>query len=135
MVGHCGTLLPVITAPHYQAVICLFFPSFLEPIQTHQSSHMRLFFLVVVVALLVVASAQRQYISTRPKKIEAAREIAKSLSPASSMKGKIFDQFVNIFLENVDSKKAAADRMFPFQFLPSRMLSTQHLLNGLQSKE
>ena len=36
-----------------------------------------------------------------------------TLSPTSSVKGKAFDRFVNIFLENADFDVAAADRKPP----------------------
>ncbi|TVY45515.1 Phosphate-repressible acid phosphatase [Lachnellula subtilissima] len=54
-------------------------------------------------------NAQTQYTATNTASVEAARATAKTLSPTSSVKGKTFDRFVNIFLENTDFDMASAD--------------------------
>lgn len=40
----------------------------------------------------------------------AAQATAKSLSPTSKVKGKVFDRYVSIWFENTDYDLAAADR-------------------------
>lgn len=65
------------------------------------------------VALASVVQAQTQYTSTAPSAVEAARATALTLSPTSSIKGKTFDRFVSIWLENQDFDIAAADRKSP----------------------
>ncbi|TVY47873.1 Phosphate-repressible acid phosphatase [Lachnellula occidentalis] len=54
-------------------------------------------------------NAQTQYTATNAAGVEAARATAMTLSPTSSVKGKTFDRFVNIFLENTDFDMASAD--------------------------
>jgi acid phosphatase len=54
------------------------------------------------------------YTATATASIAAARATALTLSPTSSVKGKTFDRFVQIFLENQDFKIAAGDRQFSF---------------------
>jgi hypothetical protein len=44
--------------------------------------------------------------------IAAARATAKTSSPTSHVRGKVFDRFVIIWNENTDFDKAQADRMF-----------------------
>ncbi|TVY85417.1 putative acid phosphatase [Lachnellula suecica] len=66
----------------------------------------------VVAAIAVAlsgANAQTQYTATNAASVEAARATARTLSPTSSVKGRTFDRFVNIFLENTDFDMAAAD--------------------------
>lgn len=48
-----------------------------------------------------------------PEGFNESRANAKSLSPTSSVKGKHFDRFVRIWLENTDYSLAAGDRMRP----------------------
>lgn len=59
-----------------------------------------------------------QYTATGTAAIAAAKATAKTLSPTSSVPGKNFDRFVNIWLENTDFDMAAADRKPPL--LPPR---------------
>jgi len=47
--------------------------------------------------------------STSPADVAAARNSALTLSPTSNVKGKVFDRFVTIWLENTDYDKAASD--------------------------
>ncbi|KAI3324443.1 phosphoesterase [Xylariaceae sp. AK1471] len=49
------------------------------------------------------------YTATAAASIEAARATALTLSPTSNVKGKTFDRFVQIFLENQDFEIAAGD--------------------------
>jgi len=66
----------------------------------------------LALASLNAVSAQTQYTSTKKADVEAARATAKTLSPTSSVKGKTFDRFVSIWLENTDYVMAAGDRKF-----------------------
>ena len=65
--------------------------------------------LALAVATLGVTNAQTQYTATKPADVAAARATAKTLSPTSSVKGKKFDRFVSIFLENTDFDMAAGN--------------------------
>ena len=51
------------------------------------------------------------YTATATASIAAAAATARTLSPTSNVKGKTFDRFVQIFLENQDYDIAAGDRM------------------------
>jgi len=64
--------------------------------------------LAVTLASAGAINAQTQYTSTKPADVAAARATAKTSSPTSSLKGKTFDRFVNIFLENTDYDLAAS---------------------------
>lgn len=74
-------------------------------------------FVVVAATLLRTASAQDQYTATSPSSVDAARATALTLSPTSHVRGKTFDRFVNIWLENTDYDMAFGDRKTSFQFL------------------
>lgn len=63
-----------------------------------------------VLGIATTAYAQTQYTSTGTAAVAAAAATAKTLSPVSSVKGKQFDRFVNIWLENTDFAMAAGDR-------------------------
>jgi hypothetical protein len=67
-------------------------------------------FLAAIAVAIVGTNAQTQYTATNAASVAAARATAMTLSPTSSVKGKTFDRFVNIFLENTDFDMAAADR-------------------------
>lgn len=60
-------------------------------------------------------NAQTQYTATGAADVAAARATARTLSPTSSVKGRTFDRFVNIWLENTDFDMAAADRSSPLR--------------------
>ena len=64
----------------------------------------------VALAFATTGYAQTQYTSTEVAAVEAARATAKTLSPVSSIRGKTFDRFVQIWLENTDFDMAAGDR-------------------------
>lgn len=68
--------------------------------------------IAVALAFATVGNAQTQYTSTAVAAVEAARATAKTLSPVSSIRGKTFDRFVQIWLENTDFDMAAGDREF-----------------------
>lgn len=71
---------------------------------------MRVHSLVAAAAVLATTSnAQTQYTSTKAADVEAAKATAKTLSPTSSIPGKSFDRFVNIWLENTDYEMASGD--------------------------
>jgi ACR3 family arsenite efflux pump ArsB len=73
-------------------------------------------FVAAAVAFSTTSNAQNQYTSTATAAVAAAKATAKTLSPTSSVPGKTFDRFVNIWLENTDFEMAAADRipLFPY---------------------
>lgn len=70
------------------------------------------------VALLAAAagsaSAQEyySYTATATASVYAAQATAKSASPVTHVKGKAFDRFVQIWLENTDYDLAIGDRKF-----------------------
>jgi len=66
-------------------------------------------FVAAAVAFATTSHAQTQYTSTGTAAVAAAKATAKTLSPTSSVPGKTFDRFVNIWLENTDFDMAAAD--------------------------
>ena len=68
-------------------------------------------FVAATVAFATTSNAQTQYTSTGTAAVAAAKATAKTLSPTSSVPGKSFDRFVNIWLENTDFEMAAGDRM------------------------
>ncbi|KAH8684324.1 phosphoesterase family-domain-containing protein [Tricladium varicosporioides] len=63
----------------------------------------------VASALISTGHAQTQYTATGAAAVAAAKATARTLSPTSSVKGRTFDRFVNIFLENTDFDMAAGD--------------------------
>jgi len=66
--------------------------------------------LVVALGLVSTAAAQTQYTSTATSAVAKAAATAKTLSPTSYVRGKTFDRFVTIWLENTNYASAAADR-------------------------
>ena len=65
---------------------------------------------LAVAALITTTAAQTQYTSTAAAAVAKARATALTESPTSYVRGKTFDRFVAIFLENTDYDTAAADR-------------------------
>ncbi|KAL2069569.1 hypothetical protein VTL71DRAFT_14248 [Oculimacula yallundae] len=65
--------------------------------------------IAVALAFATATQAQYQYTATDKAAVAAAQATAKTLSPVSSIKGKKFDRFVQIWLENTDFDMAAAD--------------------------
>lgn len=65
---------------------------------------------LIIAALIATANAQTQYTATSSADVKAARATARTLSPTSSVKGKSFDRFVYIFLENQGYAAAANQR-------------------------
>ena len=66
---------------------------------------------ITLLAAAGSALAQTQYTATSTKDVYAAQATAKSLSPTSNVKGKMFDRLAIIWLENTDYELAAGDRM------------------------
>jgi acid phosphatase len=60
--------------------------------------------------LLLATSVVAQNTATGTSDVAAAAATAKTNSPTSSVKGKAFDRFVVIWLENTDYDKAIGDR-------------------------
>lgn len=50
------------------------------------------------------------YTATAAADVAAAAATAKTLSPTSHVKGKVFDRYVSIWFENTDIEKARSDR-------------------------
>ncbi|KAI4727158.1 phosphoesterase-domain-containing protein [Aureobasidium sp. EXF-10728] len=65
--------------------------------------------LVLSVLALSSQALTANFTSTNPSDVDAARDTALTLSPTSNVKGKVFDRFVTIWLENTDYDKAASD--------------------------
>ncbi|KAK0103535.1 hypothetical protein ONS95_005555 [Cadophora gregata] len=63
----------------------------------------------VALAFATTGHAQNPNPPTGAAAVEAARATAKTLSPVSSIRGKTFDRFVQIWLENTDFDMAAGD--------------------------
>lgn len=61
-------------------------------------------------ALAIGAAAQANiYTATQAADVAAAAATAKTAQPTSNVKGKVFDRFVTVWLENTDFSKAQAD--------------------------
>jgi hypothetical protein len=71
--------------------------------------HLRSAFIAVLV-FATAGNAQTQYTKTDKAAVAAARATARTLSPTSSVQGKSFNRFVNIWLENTDFDMAEGDR-------------------------
>lgn len=82
-------------------------------------------FVAAAVAFTTQSHAQTQNTSTGTAAVAAAKATAMTLSPTSSVPGKTFDRFVNIWLENTDFDMAAADRKAaPF---PSKVIIADNI--------
>ena len=64
---------------------------------------------------------------------EAAAATALTLSPTSHVKGKAFDRFVIIFLENTDNTTALADREYSPVFVYARPNAKSNSTANLQA--
>ncbi|KAK0614916.1 phosphoesterase family-domain-containing protein [Bombardia bombarda] len=62
-----------------------------------------------ILGFLGGVAAQLQYTSTKSSAVAAAAATALTLSPTSTVAGKTFDRYIQIFLENTDYSKAIAD--------------------------
>jgi acid phosphatase len=68
---------------------------------------------IMVTTLAVVAvAAPVSPTATDVTDVYAAQATAKSQSPTSKVKGKVFDRYVSIWFENTDYDMAAADRKY-----------------------
>jgi hypothetical protein len=73
-------------------------------------------FTAIVLAGVCVASVQGVNVpntATNSASVAAERATATPLSPRSAVKGKVFNRFVNIMMENTDFKIAQGDRKLP----------------------
>lgn len=66
--------------------------------------------------------------SSDPADVEAARAIAKTRSPVSHVRGKVFDRFINVWFENTNFDTAMADRMFAPNPPPQKHCSCANFL-------
>ncbi|PNS14250.1 hypothetical protein CAC42_6763 [Sphaceloma murrayae] len=64
---------------------------------------------LALVAFVLAGTGIAQNTATRPADVQAAQATARTDSPTSAIKGKAFDRFVTIWLENTDYEAAAAD--------------------------
>ncbi|KAF4553116.1 Acid phosphatase-like protein 2 [Elsinoe fawcettii] len=64
---------------------------------------------LALVAFVLAGTGIAQNTATRPADVYAAQATARTDSPTSSVKGKAFDRFVQVWLENTDYEAAAAD--------------------------
>jgi acid phosphatase len=71
----------------------------------------------------VAAQAENLYTATGTAAVAAAAATAKSLSPTSNVKGKAFDRFVTIWLENTDYDMSINDRTSWSLNLSSRFIA------------
>lgn len=62
--------------------------------------------------ILLATAAVAQNTATGTNEVAAAAATAVTSSPTSSVKGKAFDRFVVVWLENTDYDKAVGDREF-----------------------
>jgi acid phosphatase len=74
------------------------------------------------VALAAPAPAPASPTATDTADVYAAQATALTESPTSKVKGKVFDRYVSIWLENTDYADAAADREFPYPYLSISMI-------------
>jgi acid phosphatase len=70
-----------------------------------------------LIALILLATGTfAQNTATGTADVAAAAATAKTSSPTSDVKGKVFDRFAIIWLENTDYDKAVGDRKCTSQF-------------------
>lgn len=60
--------------------------------------------------ILLATAAYAQNTATGTAEVAAAAATAKTSSPTSNVKGKVFDRFAVIWLENTDYDKSIGDR-------------------------
>jgi hypothetical protein len=68
---------------------------------------------VSLLAAGIVAQDENLYTATAVADVYAAQATAVTSSPTSDVKGKAFDRFVVVWLENTDYDLAAGDRTLP----------------------
>lgn len=66
----------------------------------------------LLLASSVAAQIENMYTATGTAEVAAAAATAKTSSPTSHVRGKAFDRFVIIWLENTDYEMAAKDRTY-----------------------
>ncbi|KAL3421338.1 phosphoesterase [Phlyctema vagabunda] len=70
--------------------------------------------IAVLASVVIAAPATTNPTATSPADVYAAQATAKTNSPTSNVKGKVFDRYVSIWFENTDYDMAAADPNFQF---------------------
>ena len=68
-------------------------------------------FVTAAINFATTSNTQSQHLLNTSSAVAATKATAKTLSPTSSVPGKTFDRFVNIWLENTDYEMAAGDRL------------------------
>jgi hypothetical protein len=79
--------------------------------------------------ILLATGVIAQNTATGTAEVAAAAATAKTSSPTSNVKGKVFDRFVVIWLENTDYDKAVGDRQYS---LSQRQRSMSVASHGIQ---
>ena len=74
-----------------------------------ESTKMRLF-LLSALAIAGVAGQKNIFTASKVAPVEAAQATAKTSHKTSNVKGKVFDRFITIWLENTDYKKSEGDK-------------------------
>lgn len=68
--------------------------------------------LISLILLATATTAFAQNTATGTREVAAAAATAVTNSPTSDVKGKVFDRFVVVWLENTDFDKSVGDREF-----------------------
>ncbi|KAL7627211.1 hypothetical protein AAE478_003987 [Parahypoxylon ruwenzoriense] len=84
--------------------------------------------LTAIFAIKAVAQVENTYTATATSDVEKARATAKTLSPTSNVKGKAFDRFAIIWLENTDYDMALGDPNLAWLASRGITLSNYHAL-------
>lgn len=66
--------------------------------------------LLGALAVVGVAAQKDKYTASKIAPVEAAQATAKTTHKTSNVRGKVFDRFITIWLENTDYKKSEGDR-------------------------
>jgi acid phosphatase len=79
--------------------------------------------------ILLATAAHAQNTATGTVEVAAAAATAKTSSPTSNVKGKVFDRFAVIWLENTDYDKAIGDRKLPSFFITPKHRSIHVIIH------
>lgn len=64
---------------------------------------------VLAIAGVVAKNEPNEYTASKPAPVYAAQATAATTQKTSHVRGKVFDRFITIWLENTDYEKAAGD--------------------------
>ena len=85
-------------------------------------------------SIAVAAPAPASPTATDPADVYAAQATAKSESPTSKVKGKVFDRYVSIWFENQDYDIVLADREYSIMLQDAYLPSCQPTSNSSQRR-